>query len=370
MDFIAGAFTTGSRRRGLALIVLAALAALTMAFAAPAQATPNLAKAWGLNKQGQLGDGTTTGPEHCGPEREACSTTPVEVSGLTGVAALAGGPSSFSHFSLALLEAGTVMAWGVNGSGQLGNGTTVSSDVPVPVCAAGPKSPCPTGPFLSGVTAISAGEEHGLALVSNRTVKAWGVGSLGQLGNGTTVSSDVPVEVTGLRGVVAVSAGGEHSLALLENGTVMAWGNNSFGQLGNGTNTASDVPVAVSRLSGVVAISAGYRHSLALLSNGTVMAWGNNPSGQLGNGTNTASDVPVAVSGMSGVVAISAGGEHSLALLTNGTVKAWGANKEGQLGIGTSAGPEACGLAGACSKTPVPVCAGTTAGPCPSGPVF
>ena len=101
-----------------------------------------------------------------------------------------------------------------------------------------------------------------------------GDGRYGQLGDGTTTGSSLPVAVSELSGVTAVSAGGEHGLALLSNGTVMAWGDNDEGELGNGTTGGRcDVPVPVSGLSGVTAISAGTRYSLALLSNGTVMAW-------------------------------------------------------------------------------------------------
>jgi alpha-tubulin suppressor-like RCC1 family protein len=364
---------------------VAIVAALAMAFASSAQASaPNTAKAWGANFFGQLGDGTSTGPEKCGAEMGACSTVPVAVSGLSGVTAVAGGPATPSNFSLALLESGKVMAWGAGGA--LGNGTKNESNVPVTVCAVGTPGECPTGPFLQGVTAISAGEEHALALVGG-TVKAWGRNPFGQLGTGTSESADVPVSVCAvgatapcseesqqLKEVIAIAAGGEHSLALLSNHTVVAWGENAFGELGGGTSSSS-VPVAVcapapepcpgSHLSEVVAIAAGYRHSLALLKDGTVMAWGQGTYGTLGNGTETNSNVPVAVSGLTGVTGISAGMRHSLALLSNGTVKAWGSNERGQLGDGTSAGPEACGINGACSKIPVAVCDGAHPGPCP-----
>src|SRR5438128_8938807 len=107
LDSVAARLARGSRRGGQASMLAAILAALSMALAAPAQATPALAKAWGLNAQGQLGDGTFTGPEKCGAKSDIpCSTIPVFVSGLGGVTALAGGPTSFSRFSLALLEGG------------------------------------------------------------------------------------------------------------------------------------------------------------------------------------------------------------------------------------------------------------------------
>ncbi|MBI4331705.1 MAG: hypothetical protein HY673_10540, partial [Chloroflexi bacterium] len=107
-----------------------------------------------------------------------------------------------------------------------------------------------------------------------------------------------------------------HSLALKSDGTVRAWGLNDSGQLGNGTTTGSNVPVQVSGLSGAAAIAGGIFHSLALKFDGTVRAWGLNAYGQLGDGTTTDSNIPVQVNGLSGVVAIAAGGFHSLAIKT------------------------------------------------------
>jgi alpha-tubulin suppressor-like RCC1 family protein len=212
-------------------------------------------------------------------------------------------------------------AWGYNASGQLGNGSTTLSHVPVAVSG------------LSGVKAVAGGAEHSLALLENGTVMAWGNNREGQLGNGSSASSHLPVLVSGLTGVVAIAAGKEHSLALLENGTVMDWGGNAEGQLGTGKTTRSTVPVAVKGLTGVRAVSAGAEFNLALLSNGTVMAWGANGEGQLGDGKFAKGTVPVSVKGLTGVSAISAGEEHSLALLSNGTLMSWGSNASRQLGV-------------------------------------
>jgi len=276
-------WTAGPGRKPLLVILVALLAVLMTAIAAPAQAhVPYGANAWGNNVSGQLGDGTHTGPEICSkaPER-ACSTTPVEVSKLAGVATVSAGQSH----SLALLENGTVMAWGANTEGELGNGTMTESDVPVEVKG------------LIEVTAISAGYEHSLALLKDGTVMAWGENFSGQLGDGTKERRDVPVAVTGLKEVVAISAGAHMSLALLKTGTVMAWGLN----LGNGTTGASEVPVAVCAvgekapcakgLEGVTGIATTdfWQSSYALLGNGKVVAWGESRFGQLGNGTTTAS---------------------------------------------------------------------------------
>jgi alpha-tubulin suppressor-like RCC1 family protein len=323
--------------------------------------------AWGGNSSGELGDGKTEASNLPVAVCAVGETAPCS-QGLSGVTAIAAG----ADHSFALLSTGTVVAWGTG----LGNGTTETSDVPVAVCAVGETAPCAN--HLGGVTAIAGGEIHSLALLSSGTVVAWGGNSEGQLGNGNTTNSTVPVEVKGLSGVVAVSAGGEHSLALLSNGTVMAWGSNGFGQLGDGGEAKSDVPVAVcaagekapcaKKLEGVRAVSAGRFHALALLSNGTVMAWGNNGVGQLGDGSHTGPEScgtppvqpcaksPVKVSGLSSVGAIAAGGQHSMALLASGSVLAWGDNELGQLGVGSRTGPEPCGpFATPCSTTPVAV---------------
>ncbi len=271
--------------------------------------------AWGDNSFGQLGDESTV-----------TSDEPVAVTGLTGVEAIAAG----ADHSLALLNNGTVMAWGDNESGQLGIGSSQeTSEVPVAVKG------------LTGVKAISAGGDHSLALLSNGTVMAWGENESGELGDGTTKMTTAPVAVKGLTGVVAISAGHDFSLALLSDGDVKAWGSDAQGQLGNNTvEEQSSVPVDVNGLSGVTAIAAGAEHALALLSERTVMAWGEDGDGELGNGTIKASEeTPVAVSGLSGVTAISAGGQDSVALLSSGSLMTWGVNRDGTLGDGTTGSP-------------------------------
>ncbi len=297
----------------------------------------------GLNTAGELGNGTL-----------ATSATPVAVSGLSGVKAIAAG----GFHNLALLEDGSVETWGAGTFGELGNGTdSTHSDVPIVVNG------------LGNPTAIAAGDYHDVALLSSGTVMAWGENDGGQLGDGTSKGpslcggprppaspcSTTPVPVSALSGVASIAAGGAHTLALLEDGTVMAWGRNQWGQLGDGTDTGpstcdklscSTTPVAVAGLSGVKALAAGEALSYALLGDGRVMAWGFNRQGGLGDGAiSKDSDLPVEVSGLEGVTAIASGGGHSLALLSDGTVKAWGANSQGQLGDGTTVG----------SDVPVPV---------------
>lgn len=257
------------------------------------------------------------------------STTPVQVSGLTDVVSIGGGYDiEGGGHSLAVKSDGTAWAWGANWQGQLGDGTSNESNVPVQVAN------------LGGVKAVSGGADFSLALQADGTAWAWGYGWLGQLGDGNGTDSLLPVQVdpsTGLTNATAISAGHDHGMALNSDGTVWAWGSGWNGQLGDDTGNDSLVPVQA-LVSGITAIDAGAYHSLALQSDGTVWAWGDNWYGQLGDGnTLTTSLFPVQVdqsTGLTGVTAIAAGDYHNLALKTDGTVWAWGANGNGQLGDG------------------------------------
>jgi alpha-tubulin suppressor-like RCC1 family protein len=353
---------------GVCIVAACAFGALG---ATPAGASDTVL-AWGENNFGQLGDNST-----------AASAVPVAVcetnwtgSGactghdLTGVEAIASG----ARQSLALLKTGEVVAWGENNEGELGNGTTVTSHVPVPVCE-GPAT-CPTGPFLTGVREISAGGQHSIALLGNGTVMDWGTNGYGGLGdNSSVVDSDVPVAVcqaqwssgpcpsNHLQGVVAVSAGGTFDLALLSGGEVVGWGYGEVGSLGDDTTANSPVPMPVCEpeysgtapctghhLKEAVAIAAGGYQGLALLKSGEVVAWGQDQYGELGDNGVASGEVPVHVcklewaSGacpagdrLSGVTSVSAGGYDSYALLSGGEVAAWGRNQNGELGDNSSA---------------------------------
>jgi alpha-tubulin suppressor-like RCC1 family protein len=317
---IRGAGSHGRLRRLAATLVGVALVGgvLSLPLATPAgAATPGgSVLAWGYNHQGQLGNGTTAG-----------STTPVAASlnGTTITAVSAGG-----LHSLALTSTGSALAWGYNSNGQLGDGTNTGSTTPVAVSLNG-----------TTVTAVSAGRVHSLALTSAKSVLAWGYNGYGQLGDGTNNDSTTPVAVS-LNGttVTAVSAGNDFSLALTSTGSVLAWGKNQNGELGDGTNNDSTTPVAVHLPADttVTAVDAGNDFSLALTSTGSVLAWGYNGSGQLGNATNTDSSTPVAVHlpADTTVTAISGGAAHSLALTSTGSALAWGRNQNGELGSATT----------------------------------
>ncbi|WP_018908378.1 Ig-like domain repeat protein [Salinispora arenicola] len=277
--------------------------------------------AWGANSSGQLGDGTTT------PR-----STPVAVdlpAGTTITAVAAG-----DRHSLAVTSTGTVLAWGLNVTGQLYDGTTTtSSSTPIVV-------DLPAG---TTVTAVAAGNAHSLAVTSTGTMLAWGANSSGQLGDGTTTPRSTPVAVdlpVGTTITTIAASSSSHSLAVTSTGTMLAWGANFTGQLGDGTITNRSTPVAVDlpAATTVTAVATGSGHSLAVTSTGTMLAWGGNGSGQLGDGSTTSSSTPVAVDLPAGttVTAVAGGAGHSLALTSTGTMLAWGFNTSGQLGDGTT----------------------------------
>jgi alpha-tubulin suppressor-like RCC1 family protein len=276
-------------------------------------------KCWGFNLSGQLGDGAV-----CGAASPYACTAPVDVSGLTsGVAAVAAG---YTH-TCALTTAGGAKCWGDNQVGGLGNGTTVGSSTPVDVSG-----------LTSGVVAVAAGGFYSCAVTTAGGAKCWGSNYFGELGNGTTVDSGTPVDVSGLTsGIADLAAGGHHSCAITTAGGLKCWGWNDYGQLGNGTTTSSSTPVDVTGLtSGVASVAVGRFHSCAVTTAGGTMCWGHNGFGQLGNGTTTNSSTPVDVSGlMPGVTAVAVGDSHTCALTSAGDVECWGNNAQGQLGDGT-----------------------------------
>ncbi|MFH1004742.1 MAG: T9SS type A sorting domain-containing protein [Bacteroidota bacterium] len=263
------------------------------------------------------------------------------------------------YHSIAVCSDGRVWSWGNNYNGQLGNGTTNTTGCyceSTPVQVIGPGG---TG-FLTGITVISAGLNHSLAVKNDGTVWSWGANGSGQLGNGTTNTTgcyceSTPVQVIGPGGIgfltdITAIAGGiySHSLAVKSDGTVWTWGANGSGQLGNGTTTSKSTPVqvlglgGVGFLAGITAVASGEDHSHALKNDGTVWSWGSYP---LGDGTGNGSLFPVQVIGpggidfLTGITAI-AGGEHYhfRTLRNDGTVWTWGSNDNGELGNGTNNG--------------------------------
>ena len=187
---------------------------------------------------------------------------------------------------------------------------------------------------------VAAGDKHSVAALSDGSVLIWGDNTFGQLGNDIEVSSHLPAYISGLDNVLEVVAGDDFSVARMQDNTLLAWGDNTNGQLGNGQVDNGSVqinfePKAVSGVSNIILIGAGSNHVLALRSDGQVFAWGNNDSGQLGVGDVDSRALPSEIDSalLEGVVQIAAGAAHSLALLSDGTVIGWGDNSFYQLGI-------------------------------------
>jgi alpha-tubulin suppressor-like RCC1 family protein len=311
-----------SQDRSTPVSVLTAVAAVAAgerhSLAAAADGT---AWAWGNNGSGRLGNATTTN-----------SSIPVQVNGIAGVVAVAAG----HDHSLALTTDGRVWAWGNNAQGQLGDGTTTNRTTPVQVLG------------LSGVTSLAAGNGFSLAVQGDGAdggfVWAWGRNSDGQLGDGSMLARTVPVRVPGITTATQAGAGQDFGVALLSDGTVVAWGRNESGQLASLTGVNSAVPVTVPVLTGIRRIGAGRFHILALDANGRVWGWGKMTDGQLGiqpyqNATSIGA--PQLIQGIDGVVDAAAGWQQTLLLRADGTVWATGSSKANGLGGGTVYSPTA-----------------------------
>jgi len=252
------------------------------------------------------------------------------VAGLTRITQVAAGVMS----SLALRSDGTVWAWGANGAGQLGRGTITDHEV-TPARVA----------VLNHVTRISAGRGFALALRSDGIVFAWGLNGSGQLGNGTTTDSSKPVKIAGLSQVTGIAAGWDSAVAIESSSisaltSVWTWGANDQGQLGDGTLAEHSTPERVTGIpASVRGVSAGVRYAMVLGADGSVWGWGENITGELGvaHEGNAVTRPVNAIAAGSGITQLAAGGGHVLALKSDGTVLAWGFNSFGQLGNGTTA---------------------------------
>ena len=277
---------------------------------------------WGRNNYGQLGIGSTTS-----------STVPVALSAPmhTGAQAITAG---MLH-TCALSANGRGFCWGYNFSGQVGDGSTANQTSPVQV-----------GGFGNNGRAISAGSYHTCGLDRNGRAMCWGWNARGSLGDGTQTNRSVATPVlrvpTNSR---MIAAGSSHSCLLAPARRVFCWGDNGNGQLGNGTTNRSLVPIRVPRFrnGGVTGIVAGgwsdsNGHSCAINENGRAMCWGSNGNGQLGDGTTVRRLRPTLVLNLGSRVGTVVGGNgaHTCATASLGRLLCWGFNGYGQLGDGTA----------------------------------
>jgi alpha-tubulin suppressor-like RCC1 family protein len=302
-----------------------------------------------------------------GAPRTTDRPVPVAVSGLpAGIRQI----SASSQHTCALTPTGGVKCWGLNESGQIGDGTRDFRQTPVDVIG-----------LSSPVQSLGLGFSHSCVVLDNTNVQCWGLNANYQLGADVGNVSETPVSVAGLSGVSKVAGGGAHTCALLNSGALKCWGYNYYGSLGNGANEDTFVPQDVVGLDhSVIDVVAGYLSTCALLEGGQVKCWGllldifsntpvavaglesgvthlamgsdhlctlhtggqvrcvgSNDAGQLGDGTNDGRNIPAVVPGLeSGVTVLAAGLSHNCGATASGQVWCWGADGSGQLGIGTT----------------------------------
>ena len=269
--------------------------------------------AWGSNGYGELGDSSyrDTG-------------TPIKLDTIAQVQSVV----AANFYSLALKRDGSVWGWGsaLPGAGD---------------------SPALPARLYEGAKAIAAGSQHALALNQDGSVWAWGANGSGQLGDGSTIDRKQPVKVRGLSGVMAIAAGPLSSYALMADGSVAAWGQNDRGQLADGGSANRLVPAAVIGLNRISSLSVGATHALALRSDGVVLgwSWGYELYGELGDNPNVDSAEPFKLSvltlGVEKIAAVTAGDAVSMLLRQDGSVYSAGRNQVGQLGDATYGQPTA-----------------------------
>jgi len=226
---------------------------------------------WGYDWSGQTGNGSLS---------TATVSLPTQVGSVTNFTQVVGG----QNISCGLLTTGRVNCWGLGPNGRLGDGGSYcgSCGTVTPVTVYG----------ITTATQISVSDDYGCALLADNTIKCWGLNQSGQVGNGTNTSTTTPVSVSGITTATFVSSGTFDSCAILTGGSVECWGSYGSGMLGTNTNTDSYTPVLIAGISNVTSLSVGNSHVCAIISGGQVKCWGDNSYGQFGNGTTNSSASP------------------------------------------------------------------------------
>ncbi len=268
---------------------------------------------WGANNLGQLGDGS-----------QDSSRSSVTVTGITTAQSVSVGWGS--GFACALLTDNTIRCWGSNWDGQLGDGN------------GGPNTMSLVPVTVNGITtaaSIATGGYHSCAILADATIRCWGGGLAGQLGNGAEANSATPVVVSGINTAQSISLNGHNSCAKLSDNSLRCWGRNWYGQLGTTSHVYSTSPVdAYSGTPGVQSFSTGDTYTCIILTNNQLRCFGENANAQLGHVTIPSVNKPATVKNITNAVALTAGKRHSCVLLENGMVDCWGYNSRGQAGVG------------------------------------
>jgi len=221
---------------------------------------------WGSNTYGQLGDNTTM-----------YKLQPVQIGGLNDWVSVSAG----SNHTLALKNDGTLWAWGWNNFGQLGDGTNTDKAYPMQV-----------GNSNDWAFIATGGQPFSFAIKTDGTLWAWGWNNYGQLGDGTTINKNIPVPCSAISNVQSISAGNYHAVAITTNGKRWAWGRNDDGQLGDGTNISKSTPALINAALNWSDVTCGSFFTIGKNITESISGWGKNDVGQLGIGNNTSQNIP------------------------------------------------------------------------------
>jgi alpha-tubulin suppressor-like RCC1 family protein len=281
--------------------------------------TDDRAYCWGANVWGQLGIGTSTGPEDCG---NPCSTRPVAVLGGLRFRHVSVG----DRFTCGITTDDRAYCWGRNVEGQLGDGSQTLRFRPVPVAG--------TRRFRQ----VRAGANHACAISPADVAFCWGWNGQGELGDGTTTQRLTPVRVAGGLQWRLLSADFLHTCGVTTANRAYCWGSNTTGALGDGTTTGRLQPVPVSGGLPFRQIDAGLFHTCGVTTGDLAYCWGRNGNGQLGDNTMTSHPTPTSVFGrLRRYDHVSAGGSFTCGVTRPGRGFCWGHNLAGELGTGTIA---------------------------------
>ena len=266
---------------------------------------------WGANNVGQLGIGNIV-----------YYSSPVQVGSLNNWKQVSAGQTH----TAAIKTDGTLWVWGQNNFGQLGNNalTTVTYSSPIQVGS------------LNNWKQVAAGSTMTYAIMQDGTLWAWGSNNVGEIPNGSLSFYSSPIQIGSLTNWRYIATIPQSGYAIKTDGTLWSWGANSSGQLGNNSISSYSSPIQVGSMTNwryIATNSNGAAHMVGIKTDGTMWSWGNNTSGNLGNGTTSNYSSPVQVGNSTDWKQVSIGNQYTVAVKSDGTLWSWGTNSKGQAGV-------------------------------------